>query len=330
MQPLSTLTWDRRAKRLPIGLSSIMMSFRTKLEEENPRCGGSSVSFPCLLMLCLNIGNTNNCDDTIAWTHYLLDVSFAQSSTQVSSRRSILEATFVLAIQSSGRTVWQYFRAFFYADDYGWPTSKVLPAIPESDVEKTCLVDVLQDWKTTHYQELIASGEVKPRPGVLELFDEARSLGLKVGVCSAATKSSAICVLENLLGEKRFKVPLSLSLCLMSTHCTSPPQPATKGDLNNPVSTSGAHYCNLIQTSCITSSFLNESQASGNAIMLLVSGCCYVLPWTAVTHSIRDGQINDYIRFLCRTDWVQDSTWLFPWIVENWKGQWDTHAWNVA
>ena len=52
----------------------------------------------------------------------------------------------------------------------------------------------------------VAAGEVEPRPGVLKLFDEAREAGLKVGVCSAATKSSAICVLENLLGSERFRV----------------------------------------------------------------------------------------------------------------------------
>ena len=51
-----------------------------------------------------------------------------------------------------------------------------------------------------------ASGEVEPRPGILELMDSAREAGLMVGVCSAATKSSAICVLENLLGQDRFQV----------------------------------------------------------------------------------------------------------------------------
>ena len=58
----------------------------------------------------------------------------------------------------------------------------------------------------------IAAGEVEPRPGVLKLFDEAREAGLKVGVCSAATKSSAICVLESLLGSERFKVSCVLTL----------------------------------------------------------------------------------------------------------------------
>lgn len=44
------------------------------------------------------------------------------------------------------------------------------------------------------------------REGVLKLMDEAREHGLLVGVCSAATKSSAICVLESLLGPQRFQV----------------------------------------------------------------------------------------------------------------------------
>lgn len=65
------------------------------------------------------------------------------------------------------------------------------------------------------WQYAVASGEVKPRDGVIELFDEARNLGLKVGVCSAATKSSAICVLENLLGLDRFRVS---SWSLISNH----------------------------------------------------------------------------------------------------------------
>lgn len=49
-----------------------------------------------------------------------------------------------------------------------------------------------------------SSGEVPPRPGVLRLMDEARAAGLKLAVCSAATKSSVVFTLKNLLGEERF------------------------------------------------------------------------------------------------------------------------------
>jgi hypothetical protein len=52
---------------------------------------------------------------------------------------------------------------------------------------------------------MIGSGEVEPRPGVLRLMDEARDAGLKVAVCSAATKSSVVYTLTSLLGKQRFE-----------------------------------------------------------------------------------------------------------------------------
>lgn len=65
-------------------------------------------------------------------------------------------------------------------------------------------------WKGTLLSTLLANGtaggEVEPRDGVLRLMDEARAAGLKLGVCSAATKSSVICVLTSLLGPERFQV----------------------------------------------------------------------------------------------------------------------------
>ena len=51
-----------------------------------------------------------------------------------------------------------------------------------------------------------ASGKVHPRPGVIRLMDEARAAGLKLAVCSAATKSSVIFVIEQLLGVDRYRV----------------------------------------------------------------------------------------------------------------------------
>ncbi|GFP83688.1 haloacid dehalogenase-like hydrolase domain-containing protein at4g39970 [Phtheirospermum japonicum] len=63
----------------------------------------------------------------------------------------------------------------------------------------------LHDWKTERYKEIIQSGTVEPRPGVLRLMDEAKSSGRKLAVCSAATKSSVILCLENLIGMERFQ-----------------------------------------------------------------------------------------------------------------------------
>ena len=57
-------------------------------------------------------------------------------------------------------------------------------------------------------------------------MDEARADGLLVGVCSAATKSSAVCVLESLLGKERFEVSYS-SLCRFMLGCLEVPRLVT-------------------------------------------------------------------------------------------------------
>eukprot|EP00877_Chromochloris_zofingiensis_P014094 jgi/Chrzof1/8939/Cz03g30010.t1 len=87
----------------------------------------------------------------------------------------------------------------------GWPTSSVLDGkAPSNEDEQTKIVDDVQDWKSKKFQQMIGSGEVEPRPGVLRLMDEARAAGLNVAVCSAATKSSCVFTVKSLLGEERF------------------------------------------------------------------------------------------------------------------------------
>ncbi|KAI5083126.1 hypothetical protein GOP47_0002869 [Adiantum capillus-veneris] len=93
----------------------------------------------------------------------------------------------------------------WYFKTYGWPSSTIFASAPESDTDCETLIDTLQDWKTEKYKDIIASGSVKPRPGVLELMDEAQAKGLKVAICSAATKSSVVFCLDNLLGKDRLE-----------------------------------------------------------------------------------------------------------------------------
>uniref|UniRef100_A0A9I9CSD0 Haloacid dehalogenase-like hydrolase domain-containing protein At4g39970 n=1 Tax=Cucumis melo TaxID=3656 RepID=A0A9I9CSD0_CUCME len=59
--------------------------------------------------------------------------------------------------------------------------------------------------KMTRNEQRLENGKVSPRPGVLRLMDEAKSAGRKLAVCSAATKSSVILCLENLIGNDRFQ-----------------------------------------------------------------------------------------------------------------------------
>ncbi|KAK3123723.1 hypothetical protein QOZ80_8AG0635100 [Eleusine coracana subsp. coracana] len=92
----------------------------------------------------------------------------------------------------------------WYFGENGWPFSKIFETPPSSDSDKEKLIDIIQDWKTERYKEIIKSGTVEPRPGVLRLMGEAKGAGIKLAVCSAATKSSVIMCLENLIGLERF------------------------------------------------------------------------------------------------------------------------------
>lgn len=92
----------------------------------------------------------------------------------------------------------------WYFNENGWPTSSVFESPPTEKSDREKLVDVLQDWKTERYKSIIKSGSVQPRPGVLQLMDDAKEAGIKLAVCSAATKSSVVLCLENLIGLERF------------------------------------------------------------------------------------------------------------------------------
>ncbi|KAJ9545240.1 hypothetical protein OSB04_024947 [Centaurea solstitialis] len=93
----------------------------------------------------------------------------------------------------------------WYFKENGWPSSTVFATPPENDTDREKLIDILQDWKTEKYKDIIKSGSVEPRPGVLRLMDEAKASGKKLAVCSAATKSSVVLCLENLIGMERFQ-----------------------------------------------------------------------------------------------------------------------------
>lgn len=93
----------------------------------------------------------------------------------------------------------------WYFKENGWPSSTIFQTPPANETDQAKLIDTLQEWKTEKYKDIIRSGAVNPRPGVLQLMDEARAAGIKLAVCSAATKSSVILCLENLLGLERFQ-----------------------------------------------------------------------------------------------------------------------------
>lgn len=96
-------------------------------------------------------------------------------------------------------------------------TTKAFPkvgnkAAPSTLEEEQSLIDDLQNWKTNKFKELLEL-EAKPRPGVVELMDEAlNDPNILVGVCSAATKEAAAKTLDICLGPERVQ---KLDVCIL-------------------------------------------------------------------------------------------------------------------
>lgn len=83
---------------------------------------------------------------------------------------------------------------------------------PSTAEEQEALIDALQTHKTELYKELIAKKAV-PRPGVIELMDEALAdPSIAVGVCSASTKEAVLKVLDVTLGKERRE---KLNVCIL-------------------------------------------------------------------------------------------------------------------
>nr|AFK38200.1 unknown [Lotus japonicus] len=65
----------------------------------------------------------------------------------------------------------------WYFKEHGWPSSTLFETPPSNDEDQAKLIDTLQGWKTERCKDIIKSGTVKPRPGVLRLMDEAKDAG---------------------------------------------------------------------------------------------------------------------------------------------------------
>ena len=83
---------------------------------------------------------------------------------------------------------------------------------PSTAKEQQALIDDLQAHKTEIYRTYIEEKAV-PRPGVIELMDEALAdSSIAVGVCSASTKAAVQKVLAVTLGEERLG---KLDVCIL-------------------------------------------------------------------------------------------------------------------
>jgi HAD superfamily hydrolase (TIGR01509 family) len=148
-----------------------------------------------------------DCDGVILESEHLhrtaYNLAFDEFGLQIGGENVVWTEDFYDILQNTVGGGKPKMRWFFGRD--GWPHQKkgeVAP--PETPEDRETLIDALQDYKTQAYKDLIATG-TKPRPGVLRLMEEAKSAGIFVAVCSAATKTSVEFTLNNLLGEDQFK-----------------------------------------------------------------------------------------------------------------------------
>ena len=76
----------------------------------------------------------------------------------------------------------------------GWP--------PEA-VDKDSFIKELHKLKTDLYMQIVESGELKLRPGVARLIDEAITEGITLAVCSTSNERAVNLIVEKLLGPER-------------------------------------------------------------------------------------------------------------------------------
>lgn len=88
-----------------------------------------------------------------------------------------------------------------YFDTQGWPST-----VKEND-RKEFVVD-LHKMKTGFFNEVVESGVVELRPGVMRLIDEAFANGVQVAVCSTSNVNAVTTIVKTLLGERYNKMQI--------------------------------------------------------------------------------------------------------------------------
>ncbi len=85
-------------------------------------------------------------------------------------------------------------RMKFYFNQQCWP---------EGVEDRDAYIADLHRMKTDLYMEIVESGQLPPRPGVVRLVDEAIDAGMTLAVCSTSNQRAVNAVLDTLLGEGR-------------------------------------------------------------------------------------------------------------------------------
>jgi HAD superfamily hydrolase (TIGR01509 family) len=74
---------------------------------------------------------------------------------------------------------------------------------PKGATDKDALIKELHKLKTAYYMEMVESGQLPVRPGVVRLVDEAIAASVRLAVCSTSNEKAVNAVVETLLGPER-------------------------------------------------------------------------------------------------------------------------------
>jgi HAD superfamily hydrolase (TIGR01509 family) len=120
---------------------------------------------------------------------------------------------------------------------------------PATLEEQQALVDKLQAFKTTTYKSMLET-TAKPRPGVLELMDEAlQDDRIAVGVCSASTKEAALKTLDITLGADRMS---RLDVCILGDDVSAKkPNPLIYNEARARLGIDDPRLCVVIEDSLV-------------------------------------------------------------------------------
>jgi HAD superfamily hydrolase (TIGR01509 family) len=91
-------------------------------------------------------------------------------------------------------------------DTAGWP-----PLEPTGASDRDSLIAELHKRKTAIFAELIASGSLPLRPGIVRLVDEAAAAGIRLGVCTTSALKSVSGVLDLMGPERKAKFEFVLA-----------------------------------------------------------------------------------------------------------------------
>ncbi len=83
-------------------------------------------------------------------------------------------------------------RLKYYFEKFGWP---------EDIKNHRAFIEQLHQLKSRIYFEIIKSGKLKSRPGIIELMNELIEQKIPFGICSTSKKESVDAVIKFILGE---------------------------------------------------------------------------------------------------------------------------------